>query len=542
MSALREILAKFGVEFDQSGIQKGHQQVDGMIAKLEHLGHSVAVAFGIHEVKEWFEGIFEGARALDIQAQTLGMSAEALQSWKYAAHLADVNADMFAERLNRLQMSLFRASKGSGAASQELTEMGVEFKAAGGGVKSVEEVLLSLADAVQATDDMVKKKALIQQLFGRGSARLVNIFSKGRAGVQELREEFQKLGGGYDEEFLKQSEEVEDAQKRVHYVTQALSISLASKLLPLVEKGAHFIEGLVRRLTELQKQGAVTNAVVAFLGASMLVKLPLIIGYVKKLASMVSLPTVMFAALVLLVDDLITTFQGGESVTRDFLDGMFGDGTTERIVGNIRTISSEVGGLLSNFQTQSKTASDTALAILAVIQSIGLVFSAAFGAINAAARITWRLLGDLQALLGDIAIGAQKVMKFMGLYGGEISQSKGYSTSADYGSDLDKGLGGSADRIDAIVKTFQAMGNQQTPGGITGQALAAAGEVRPDVAAFLAQEQARPNIKTEVHQVNNFTMAPGSTKEQARQVAGAVDEANKSSYRAAQANLEHRVE
>jgi len=107
MSALREILAKFGVEFDTHELEKGHQHVEGMIHQLEHLGASVAVAFGLHEIKEWYENLTEGAIKLKTQAETIGMSADQLQLWQYAAERSHISADGFSMSLNRLQSQLY---------------------------------------------------------------------------------------------------------------------------------------------------------------------------------------------------------------------------------------------------------------------------------------------------------------------------------------------------------------------------------------------------------------------------------------------------
>jgi hypothetical protein len=48
------------------------------------------------------------------------------------------------------------------------------------------------------------------------------------------------------------------------------------------------------------------------------------------------LPALAIGALILLVDDLWTTLEGGESITRDLIDGMFGEGTTAQVVSWIK--------------------------------------------------------------------------------------------------------------------------------------------------------------------------------------------------------------
>ena len=544
MSALREILAVFGVEFNSGPLVQGNAAVDGMIGKLEGLGKAVAGAFGLHEIKAWYDSLTEGAIKLQTQAETIGMSAEQLQLWQYAAERSHISADGFSMSLNRLQSQLFQAAQGNAGISKMFSRVGLSAKDAQGNVKDVGEFLDDFAAKVSTMTNEGEKKQLVKMLFGRGGFRLLPLLNKGAEGIKQLKTEFQALGGGFTPEFIEQSEKVESAQKRVKRVFTALSIQLLNKFMPYVEKAAHFVEGLVRKLTDLQKSGTLTRGIMSALTVVLIANLPRIIGMVMSLARALTLPNILFVAAILLVDELITTFQGGQSYITDFLDNMFGEGTTQRIVANIKTIASEVSGLMADFDSHAGKASDLSLGILAVIQTIGLVFDSTFSVLEATGRVVWRMLGDLQAVLENVAVAAAKVLKFVGLYGGEVGTARKFSSDSDYANDIDKSFGSTDSRINDLVKTFSAMGNQTVgAAGPTsvGAALAAAGETRPDVAAFMSS-QSRPSVTTTVQQNNTFNMAAGSTKEQAKEVAGAVDEANKASYRAADALLVHKVE
>jgi hypothetical protein len=61
------------------------------------------------------------------------------------------------------------------------------------------------------------------------------------------------------------------------------------------------------------------------------------------------LPAIAIGALILLIDDLWTTLDGGESVTRDIIDGLWGIGTTADIVATLKEalagVNAELAGL-----------------------------------------------------------------------------------------------------------------------------------------------------------------------------------------------------
>jgi hypothetical protein len=236
-------------------------------------------------------------------------------------------------------------------------------------------------------------------------------------------------------------------------------------------------------------------------------------------------------------------------VTRDFVDSIFGDGATERIVGNIRSITDEVGRLLTDFQANADTASNTALAALLAVQVPVFALTSAFKLLWAHIKITYDVLSDFVKLHAYVA---SKIGGALGITSGEYAENVEFKGPKGYLEDYTKNLEGPGQQLMAMMATVQAMGNQSAAFKTgAAQPIESAADAQALLgmnqnATILAPSRYAPvapiTNNTDVKQHNEFYMAPGSTQAQAKEVAAAVDHANKQSYRAAEANLVHTSE
>jgi hypothetical protein len=122
------------------------------------------------------------------------------------------------------------------------------------------------------------------------------------------------------------------------------------------------------------------------------------------------LPAIAVAALILLIDDLWTTLSGGESVTRDLIDGMFGEGTTAKVVDWIKATFGPLMEALGKLDAQ------------------GIWQTFADGADNAAFAVQ-RLIEKMLSLLkytppGLLWMGAKAAGRATGLLGQEDAEGR----------------------------------------------------------------------------------------------------------------------
>lgn len=106
-------------------------------------------------------------------SQKVGVSVEGLSGLKHAADLSDVSLEQL------------------GTGLKQLSKFMVENQIQGVGV---EEQLLRIADEFARTADNENKTTAAMKYFGKAGADLIPLLNQGRAGIEELRKEAEKLG------------------------------------------------------------------------------------------------------------------------------------------------------------------------------------------------------------------------------------------------------------------------------------------------------------------------------------------------------------
>jgi len=233
---VEELFAVLGLKVDHGSFHKGE-------AVLEHAKHAlelVGLGLGLHEVYEMVKGVSELADHAVKAGQSLGITAEAVQGLGYAAKITDVSQEDLEIGLKRLAVGLNEvATKGKGPAADALKALGVSASELKG--QSLDQSLETIADAFQKLPDGPKKTAAAVDLFGRSGARLIPLLNQGKAGIDDLRAEAERLGIVVSSETAKKFEEFNDQQKRLSATLQGLKVQVISALLPAFQ---HMVEGI----------------------------------------------------------------------------------------------------------------------------------------------------------------------------------------------------------------------------------------------------------------------------------------------------------
>jgi hypothetical protein len=333
--ALREILVSFGSTFDPKGINQGQSAITGMLGKLQSFATGVAAAFAVKEVVGFTMGLAEQAVELEHHAEALGISAQALQKWDFAANLSGVSSEELQIGLQRLQRSAVGAGGKGGDLGATFAKLHVTVKNANGSFKNADELLTDVAGAIGDMTDPTLQTATAMQIFGRGGARLLPFLKQGRAGVAALKAEVEALGGGFTDDFIKKSDEMVQDSKRLEFAFLGLKVKAIGPLLPLLTRAA---EGATKWVVAAGKMLAKSNAAKAALIA-------LGIGGAVALAPLVwSIAPVIASFLAL--EDVLTFLTGGKSITGDLVDKFFGKGAAGKVQAFVAALSKDVGPML----------------------------------------------------------------------------------------------------------------------------------------------------------------------------------------------------
>jgi hypothetical protein len=293
-------------------------------------------------------------------AQKVGITAEAVQELGFAAGQSGSNQESLINGLGFLSKNADAAKTGSKEMAAAFRKAGVDTKALLDGTLPLDGALEQIADRFKNMEDGAAKQSLAKKLFGRAGVDLIPLLNAGADGIRAMRNEAQELGGVIDNETAAAMEDFGDQQDKVKFAFAGIRNEVVRALLPTLAKLTQNFLKWVKANREFIAQKAekvvrgLVSAVVAFTKAVALAweigtklyqhwKLVLILmGSMKvafmlmgaasikaALASAVSwaasiLPIialgVAIAAVVLIVQDLWSWFNGGESVFKNLYE------------------------------------------------------------------------------------------------------------------------------------------------------------------------------------------------------------------------------
>lgn len=213
------------------------QKVAGKLGKgVMAVGKFAAVAGGAAVAAG--AGIFALARSSSEAADdilntsaALGLSTDALQEYRYAGLQAGLTTEDMDKALTKLTVNL---GKDGGETANALYQIGISAE----DLKNVkpDQVLEALAEGFKSVKDPQKKAAVATALFGKASVRMVNVLSKGAAGIQKYRKEGKALGATMSDEMLKSAGDLDNQFDKLGPTLTGLGNRLAAKVIPQVSK------------------------------------------------------------------------------------------------------------------------------------------------------------------------------------------------------------------------------------------------------------------------------------------------------------------
>jgi hypothetical protein len=321
--ALRELFARFGIDVDSSKLEKANKGVDALWDKLKSLAPALAGGAIGAGLFAFAENISEIGSAIEDNSKRLGISTDAYQELGYAAKQTGASVEDLSASFLVLQDKLAGAASGDAEAGKAFRALGIGVKDASGKIRDTEDVFSDAAAAIKRMKDPAKQTQAAVDLFGRSGRRLLPLLKEGATGVDKLRKRFKELGGGFSEAAVKASDDFGDTMDDLSTVMLGAKGAIAVVLLPVLKSMVEWVIKVGGAFLGWVKN---SSAIETALGA-----LAIVMGVLAVKTAIVAAPVLAaaaaFAVLFLLVESIVTLFQGGESVVGEFIDKLFGVGT-----------------------------------------------------------------------------------------------------------------------------------------------------------------------------------------------------------------------
>lgn len=225
-----------GLDRASSAVGSFASRLTSLPALLAGAGAAIGVGLSVNALKNWTAGAAESIDETAKLSDRLGLATEDLAGFQHAASLAGVSNEKLASGLGKFQVNIAKAAEGTGDAAKVLTELGLapqELLKAG-----TSDALKSVADALNAIDNPAEKARAAVAIFGKAGLELLPFLSEGRAGLDAMAAEAERLGISFSRVDAAQVEAANDAITRAKSVFTGFVNQVAIGLAPLIEAAA----------------------------------------------------------------------------------------------------------------------------------------------------------------------------------------------------------------------------------------------------------------------------------------------------------------
>ncbi|MBE2211201.1 MAG: hypothetical protein IAE66_06300 [Xanthomonadaceae bacterium] len=245
---------------------------------------------------------------LDEMQAKLGIGTETLSKWGYAAKLSGTDLDSLSKGLAQLAKNM-AAGMDSGSSKGKLFEaLGIQLKDAQGNLRAVEDVLPELADRFKVLDNNATETALAMELLGKSGVDLLDFFSRGKQGLEDIGNELERFGGVVTPEAAAEAARFYDELDKLKTAGQGLGILIAGQLAPSLAESTS-------KLRELVTQGDLAANAVTLLEGAMSAGIGVIQSYNQAVA--VTSAT---------IEGMVKFAAGSHQITRNLLTFGLADG------------------------------------------------------------------------------------------------------------------------------------------------------------------------------------------------------------------------
>lgn len=316
-SALREIFARFGIEFDSGPLASGDEAVGGVTSRLQGLAQVLGSAAIVVGIRSFVNEMTQLGDELGDTSARLGISAQELQEWRHVAGLSGAEAGEFTASLERLSRQIGEAAGGNQTAGGIFRRLGVDIRDANGELRNTSDVLTDLADPIAALPSQAERTQVLMDLLGRSGARLGPLFSRGSEGIRQARAELSALGGGASEEFVEAAGAMDDATRRLDVSWLSLRSRIAVFLIPAVERLAVGMTAMSAGLARASDRGRLLETTFVAIGVAAAVAGARTIAAWTAAAAPFAALAVVVAGAILVFEDLWVELEGGRGAIGD---------------------------------------------------------------------------------------------------------------------------------------------------------------------------------------------------------------------------------
>lgn len=220
-----------------------------------------AVGFSLSQMMSKFLSVGDG---IDKASIRIGVSAERLQSLRYAANLSGASAETLDKSMAKLNENIAKAASGKNEELASLfKKLGISLKDANGNLRNAADVMPEFADAIKRNTDAGLRARMAIAAFGKSGQDLIPMLEGGSGALQEMEDRAHRLGLVMSGDDVKAAAALGDRFSELGMVFDSFGNTLSAKIAPVLTP---IIDELVEFIAKNKEAfaGRVSQAVAQF--------------------------------------------------------------------------------------------------------------------------------------------------------------------------------------------------------------------------------------------------------------------------------------
>jgi hypothetical protein len=224
------------------GLKAGETSLLSFAGRWKGLAATLAGGLGFTGVAAGIKKAVDSADELGKMAQKIGVPVEELSKLKYAADLSEVSFEQLGKAARVLAKNVSEAGANvKGEMANTFKDLDIDVRKAGGGLKSVSEIMIEMAGRFGSAEHGIGKTAAALKLMGKSGTDMIPFLNLGAEGIRALMQEAEQLGLVFTKETTDQADLFNDNLQRLGFLWTGVATQLAAALLPALQRFSQFL-------------------------------------------------------------------------------------------------------------------------------------------------------------------------------------------------------------------------------------------------------------------------------------------------------------
>ena len=188
-------------------------------------------------------------------SQQSGASVDTLQKWDYAARFIDTDSETMVKALGKVAKIQASSIKSGDEYITMLDGQTISLRNSNGELKSNEDLLMNMVDALGSIADDTVREAAAQELFGKSFQEMMPLINAGSEGLKKYGDEAEALGLVLSGDAVNSLGEFDDQMQRLKATIEVAGKQLALSFLPATKEVADQLTELAQTVTKALADG-----------------------------------------------------------------------------------------------------------------------------------------------------------------------------------------------------------------------------------------------------------------------------------------------